>query len=233
MKSFLSGNPELRVALNEELVIGKPTGSQYGVIAVDDCNFHECVKLDEFEKGRVLYFNPPDGEFSVMNYRITSAFRAPFRIFPFVEVITPYKVDVIVKIRADIPEQNYGGNMEIVIPVPKSATGCAWDWGSMPPPATSGSVIEYDAKEKVLHWRVRKFPGGKEFSLRLKLSMGSPATSTIRKEVGPINLSFDIPMYNVSGLQIRYLRIMENNKNYNPYRWVRYVTKSSSYVCRV
>ena len=47
MKSYLSGNPELSLALNEDLVIGK--GGNWGSVILDDCNFHECVRLDEFE----------------------------------------------------------------------------------------------------------------------------------------------------------------------------------------
>jgi AP-4 complex subunit mu-1 len=54
-----------------------------------------------------------------------------------------------------------------------------------------------------------------------------------RKEIGPVSMSFEIPMYNVSNLQVRYLRISEQQKSYNPYRWVRYVTQASSFVCRV
>ena len=65
MKSFLSGNPELRLALNEDLVIGKGSGA-YGSVILDDCNFHECVHLDEFESSRTLHFIPPDGEFAVL-----------------------------------------------------------------------------------------------------------------------------------------------------------------------
>jgi hypothetical protein len=57
-------------------------------------------------------------------------------------------------------------------------------------------------------------------------------TAQTRKEIGPVSLSFEIPMYNVSNLQVKYLRIAEASQNYNPYRWVRYVTRSSSYVCR-
>ena len=48
-----------------------------------------------------------------------------------------------------------------------------------------------------------------------------------------MSINFETPMYNVSGLQVRYLRILEKQKFYNPYRWVRYVTQSNSYVCRV
>ena len=52
MKSYLSGNPELSLALNEDLVIGK--GGNYGSVILDDCNFHECVRLDQFESQRIL-----------------------------------------------------------------------------------------------------------------------------------------------------------------------------------
>jgi len=70
----------------------------YGVLEIDDCNFHECVKLDEWENHRTLSFLPPDGEFVVMNYRITSDFRTPFRIFPFFELISPHKVELVLKV---------------------------------------------------------------------------------------------------------------------------------------
>ena len=44
MKSFLSGNPELRLALNEDLVIGKENAGQGMGVVLDDCNFHERVR---------------------------------------------------------------------------------------------------------------------------------------------------------------------------------------------
>jgi hypothetical protein len=61
-------------------------------VVLDDCNFHECVRLDEFESSRTLTFLPPDGEFALLNYRVTGEFRCPFRIFPSVEEVAPYKV---------------------------------------------------------------------------------------------------------------------------------------------
>jgi len=230
MKSYLAGNPELRLALNEELVVGKSNSATtgYGVVEIDDCNFHECVKLEEWESARILSFVPPDGEFVVMNYRITSDFRTPFRIFPFFELVSPYKVELIVKVRADIPEQNYGGNVIIQFPVPKATSSVTCDLGV----GVIGQSTEYVAKERKLIWKIKKFPGGSEQSLRAKITLTSPHTTSVRKEIGPISMHFEIPMYNPSNLQVRYLRIMEN-KNYSPFRWVRYVTRSSSYVCRL
>jgi len=230
MKSYLAGSPELKLALNEELVIGKGNAGTggYGVVEIDDCNFHECVKLDNFDSQRVLTFMPPDGEFVVMNYRITGDFRTPFRIFPFFELVSPYKVEVIVKVRADIPETNYGGNVVISFPVPKSTSSAVCDLGV----GVVGQSTEYDAKERKVMWKIKKFKGGTEQTLRTKITLGSAHSNSVRKEIGPISMQFEIPMYNPSNLQVRYLRILEN-KSYNPYRWVRYVTRSSSYVCRL
>jgi len=47
-------------------------------------------------------------------------------------------------------------------------------------------------------------------------------------------MTFEIPMYNVSGLQIKYLRIEETQKAPTPpQRWVRYITQASAYSCRL
>lgn len=232
MKSYLAGNPELRLALNEDLVIGKGNASGstgYGNVVLDDCNFHECVRLDEFDTTRTLSFIPPDGEFSVLNYRITGEFRAPFRIFPFFELVSPYKVELILKIRADIPEQNYGGNVLVQFPVPKATSSVSCDLGM----GTIGQASEYNSSEKRVYWKIKKFVGGTEQSLRVKITLGSQHTAIVRKEIGPISMTFEIPMFNASNLQVRYLRILESHKSYNPYRWVRYVTRSNSYICRL
>jgi len=234
MKSYLAGNPALKLALNEELVVGKKAaaggavGPLYGAVEIDDCNFHECVKLDDFETNRIISFTPPDGEFVLMNYRITGDFRTPFRIFPFFELSSPYKVELVIKVRADIPEGNYGGNVVVSIPMPKSTSSVV----AQIAPGAAGQTSEYDAKERKVLWSIKKFAGNTEQTLRCKVTLSSAHTASVRKEIGPISMQFEIPMYNPSNLQVRYLRIIEN-KNYNPYRWVRYVTRSSSYVCRL
>jgi len=232
MKSYLSGNPELKLALNEDLSIGKSSGSTtYGVVSIDDCNFHECVRLDDFDSQRIISFHPPDGEFVVMNYRITSDFRVPFRIFPFFELSSPYKVELIVKIRADIPENNSGTNIVVQFPVPKSTSSASSTTGI----GVTGQSTEYDSKKQQVLWKIKKMAGGTEHTLRTKVVLTKPHTSSVRKEIGPVSVNFEVPLYNPSNLQVRYLRIMPNasGQGSNPYRWVRYVTKSQSYVCRL
>jgi len=233
MKSYLMGNPELKLALNEDLniknqVLGGHHGS-YGAVTLDDCNFHECVDLEDFSELRTLSFYPPDGEFAVMNYRITGDFRVPFRIFPFVEQQTPHKLEITIKVRADVPEQNYGGNVQISCMLPKSTASVSNELGSN----VTGHSAEYLPLEHKLVWTIKKFQGGSEATIKSRVTLSSPSSgNTAKKEVGPVSLNFEIPMYNVSNLQVRYLRIAERHKSANLCRWVRYVTQSSSYICR-
>jgi AP-4 complex subunit mu-1 len=70
MKSYLAGNPELKLALNEELVVGKSSASAHGAVVIDSCNFHESVKLENFERDRTMTLVPPDGEFTLMMYAL-------------------------------------------------------------------------------------------------------------------------------------------------------------------
>lgn len=235
MKSYLMGNPELKLALNEDVQIknqniGGGSHGGYGAVTLDDCNFHECVDLEDFADQRTLSFYPPDGEFAVMNYRITGEFRVPFRIFPFVEQQSAHRLEVTIKVRSDIPEQNYGGNVQISCAMPKGTASVSTELGSQ----LSGQAAEYLASEHRLVWTIKKFQGGSECSIKAKVTLSAPISSSgnVKKELGPVSLSFEIPMYNVSNLQVRYLRISERHKSYNPCRWVRYVTQSSSYVCR-
>jgi AP-4 complex subunit mu-1 len=233
MKSYLAGNPQLRLALNEDLIVGRNGGStSYSSgVTVDDINFNDCVNLSEWEHGRTLSFFPPDGEFVVLNYRMTGEFKTPFRIFPSIDEVEPNKLEIAVHIRAEIPDNHFGANVSIEVPLPHSTTAATCSVVSTP--GATGVNAEYVSHDKKLLWTLKKFPGCTEQTMRAKITLSGPCTSQIRREIGPINMSYEIPMYNVSSLQVRYLRIAENMPGYTPYRWVRYVTQSNSYVCRL
>lgn len=80
------------------------SGAGIGGVILDDCNFHECVNTSDFEINRILKISPPDGEFVAMNYRVMSDFQAPFRIFPFIEEVSNYKLELNLKLKASFPK---------------------------------------------------------------------------------------------------------------------------------
>jgi hypothetical protein len=70
MKSFLQGQPEIRVGLSEDLYLGKAAGAGARSIVLDDVVFHECVSLVDFEHSRTLALRPPDGEVRGVGWRL-------------------------------------------------------------------------------------------------------------------------------------------------------------------
>lgn len=72
MRAFLTGTPECKFGLNDKLVIDKNSaGGDRGAsdaVELDDCRFHQCVRLTDFDMDRSISFIPPDGEFELMRF---------------------------------------------------------------------------------------------------------------------------------------------------------------------
>ena len=60
----------------------------------------------------------------------------------------------------------------------------------------------YAPEKEALVWKIRNFPGGKEFLLRCKF--GLPSVQAEEEAVGrmpPIRVTYEIPYFTVSGIQ--------------------------------
>ena len=245
-KSFLAGNPQIKMALNEDLAVTAASSMPYddraaaaaavgGLCFLDDVAFHERVSLDEFESDRTLLLTPPAGEFTVMNYRSSAPFKAPFRVTPSISEPAPYKLEVTVHVRTEFPGANAAVGVTLRVPLPKSTSHVSLSMGDSADISRFGSA-EFDEAKKELVWTLKRFPGGQERSIKCKCTLTTERVASIKKEVGPVALSFTLPNFHVSGLNVRYLQIQAKSRLGGaepPARWVRYVTTSSSYVCRL
>uniref|UniRef100_A0A6Q2X5K4 AP-1 complex subunit mu-2 n=1 Tax=Esox lucius TaxID=8010 RepID=A0A6Q2X5K4_ESOLU len=85
--------------------------------------------------------------------------------------------------------------------------------------------------EKFSHSRVEiMVKGGKEFLMRA--SFGLPSVENDEMEgKPPITVNFEIPYFTVSGIQVRYMKIIEKS-GYQALPWVRYITQSGDYQLR-
>ncbi|KAG2391734.1 AP-4 complex subunit mu Adaptor protein [Vigna angularis] len=242
MKSYLSGNPEIRLALNDDLSIGRNVGAAYGyrsssgsgTVVLDDCNFHESVRLDSFDIDRTLSLVgtkviPPDGEFPVMNYRMTQEFRPPFRINALIEEAGSLKAEVILKISAEFASSVTANTIKLQMPLPKYTSRVSFELE----PGAVGQTTDFKEANKRLEWSLKKIVGGSEHTLRAKLTFAQESHVNVTKESGPVSVTFTIPMYNASRLQVKYLQIAKKSATHEPYRWVRYVTQANSYVARI
>lgn len=91
--------------------------------------------------------------------------------------------------------------------------------------------VDYNESTNSVDWAIKKMPGDQEYTLLAKITLPQATASQAMKETGPINMNFEISNHNVSGLKIKSLKNLQGTET--PNKWVRYITKSSSYVCRI
>ena len=82
-------------------------------IAIDNCQFHQCVKLSKFETEHAISFIPPDGEFELMRYRTTKDISLPFRVIPLVRENGRTKMEVKVVIKSSFKQQLLAQKIEV------------------------------------------------------------------------------------------------------------------------
>jgi AP-1 complex subunit mu len=122
MKSFLSGMPELKLGLNDKVLLeSRGLATKGKAVEMEDIRFHQCVRLARFENDRTISFIPPDGEFELMSYRLAAQVRPLIWIEAHVEPHTHSRIEYFIKAKSNFKRRSTANNVEIIIPVPSDA----------------------------------------------------------------------------------------------------------------
>lgn len=225
MKSFLSGMPELKLGLNDKLLMEARGRTRGKSVDMEDVRLHQCVRLSRFENDRTISFIPPDGEFTLMEYRLNTTVRPLLWVEAHVEPHSHSRIEYMIKAKSNFKRRSTANNVEIEIPVPADADSPAFK-------ASTGSV-RYVPDKDVIIWTIKQFPGQKEFLMRAHFGLPSIAASDEEKQrKPPISVRFELPYFTVSGIQVRYLKIVEKS-GYQALPWVRYLTNNGNYQIRM
>tara|TARA_B110000285_G_C15085232_1_gene595826 strand:+ start:1390 stop:1650 length:261 start_codon:yes stop_codon:yes gene_type:complete len=80
--------------------------------------------------------------------------------------------------------------------LPKDTATCTFEI----PKGIQGQVAEHIDQENKGQWTIKKFQGGQEHTILCKITLKNNTATKARNEIGPVQLNFEIPMYNVSKL---------------------------------
>jgi hypothetical protein len=122
--------------------------------------------------------------------------------------------------KAQFKRRSTANNVEISIPVPDDADS--------PRFRTNIGSVHYAPETSSIVWKIKQFGGGKEFLMRAELGLPSVKGDEERgggmmggfggsmggvggtgKAKRPIGVKFEIPYFTTSGIQVRYLKIIE------------------------
>jgi len=227
VRAELTGMPILSLGLNDRVQFDSHAArnSKSGAIEMEDVNFHQCVRLENFERDRSISFIPPDQEFILMSYRLNTLNIKPLI---WVEAIVNShqhsRVEFLVKARAQFKERSTAKNVNIFVPVPPDADSPKFR-------TNANGTVKYIPERDAICWHIPNFQGGREFLLRAHVSLPSTSGEVTRSHP-PITVSFEIPGFPVSGIQVRYLKVFEKS-GYQALPWVRYITTSGDYQFRL
>ncbi|EAL68755.1 hypothetical protein ACTFIW_004107 [Dictyostelium discoideum] len=236
MKCFLSGMPECKFGMNDKVIMDREKSTNGGSAArsgarrangieIDDITFHQCVRLGKFDSDRTVSFIPPDGEFELMRYRTTEHINLPFKVIPIVREMGRTRLECSVTVKSNFSSKMFGANVKVIIPTPKNTAVCKI--------VVAAGKAKYMPEQDAIIWRIRRFPGDTEFTLRAEVEL--MASVNLDKKAWsrpPISMEFQVTMFTASGFSVRFLKVVEKS-NYTPIKWVRYLTKAGTYQNRI
>ena len=228
MRTQLSGMPECKLGLNDKVMLQAQNKSTRGKsVELEDIKFHQCVRLARFESDRTISFIPPDGQFDLMNYRITTPVKPLIWVEAKVTRPSRSRVEYSVKLRTQFKSRLNATGVEVKLPVPGDAT-------TPEVKAALGSVT-YAPEQEAMLWKIKSVPGEKVVEMRAKFSL--PSVSALeddgpRQKKPPVMVKFEVPYFTVSGVQVRFLKVIEKS-GYQALPWVRYITKAGTYEFRL
>jgi AP-2 complex subunit mu-1 len=236
MRAYLSGTPECKFGLNDRLTLGdagledvaanvsgtKATRAAAGTVSLEDCQFHQCVKLGKFDQERIISFVPPDGEFELMRYRATENINLPFKVHAIVNEVNKTKVEYSIAIRANYGSKLFATNVIIRIPTPLNTARIS--------ERVSQGKAKYEPEQNNIVWKIQRFSGQSEYVLNAEAELTS-MTNQKAWSRPPLSLNFSLLMFTSSGLLVRYLKVFEKS-NYSSVKWVRYMTRAGHYEIR-
>lgn len=235
MKCFLSGMPECKFGINDKLTLAmSSSGKHYTddptknrvIVAIDDIQFHQCVRLSRFESERAISFVPPDGTCELIKYRTTQDIKLPFRVIPLVREVNKSKIEVKVVLKAEYKPNLLGQKIEVRIPTPPHTA-------SVNIMCMKGKA-KYKSGENAIVWKIKRLAGGKELQLSAELDLLTFGVQNKRWDRPPVSINFEVP-FAPSGFKVRYLKVFESKLNYSDHdviKWVRYMGRSGIYETR-
>lgn len=205
-RCHLSGTPDLTLSfVRPELL--------------EDCSLHRCVRISRFEKERVASFVPPDGDFTLLTYRVRNlASRIPVYVRPqFTWSRSGAKFSIALGQKMELPKPLT--DIVLIMPLPK---GCS----SAQATANIG-VVKVDQFAKTLRWEIPKMPADISPVLEGSLSL----TIDAQVEENPVlRLSFEMKKFSATGLGVDGMVV--KNVKYTPVRGVRVITQGGRFQVR-
>ncbi len=134
--------------------------------------------------------------------------------------------ELVILLRAELPRGVTAYDVRARVPLPPLASGISTRLGGVP-----GSA-KWRRAENVVSWKVRELPGGAEASLAIEVNTASRTHDVSARAGPPLTLTFSVPGHSLTGLRVRFLRLMAA-EDAQASKLIRYAVCGATYEARV
>ncbi|XP_065170112.1 AP-3 complex subunit mu-1 [Atheta coriaria] len=189
----------------------------------DDISFHPCVRFKRWEGEKILSFIPPDGNFRLISYHISSQSVVAIPIYVrhnfVVKTGEQGRIDITVGPKHTLGRTVEGVKLEVLMP--KAILNCNL--------VANQGKYNFDPVARILHWDIGKIDVTKLPNIRGSVAI---AIGSNTSEINPsINVHFTINQMAVSGLKVHRLDMY--GEKYKPFKGVKYITKAGRFQIRM
>ena len=121
----------------------------------DDKMFHEIVRDEKLKENNIITFQPLMGEFQLMQYRISKNFIIPFYVTPFISLENPFKLEVELNIKNELPENITSRCLKLRFNIPDKTSSVSYEIAK----EEKGMTFEHDKIKKIGLWTIKNFKG--------------------------------------------------------------------------
>ena len=201
----LSGVPDLTLKLTQMHLL-------------DDVSLHACVRAKRFENEKIVSFVPPDGKFTLMEYRVGGDLRLPFTIKPHVTLGDGTgTLTLTVTSKGDKPIED----LNVTIPFDKMCNGITM--------AGKGHAVNIDEISKTCTWFVKQLPPQQSASLEGNFHFDTQLDVKPTKPL--ITLKFKVSGWSASGIKVDTLTLI--NEKYNHFKGLKTITMGGEVEVRL
>lgn len=200
----LSGMPDLTLSFTRPSVL-------------DDCSLHRCVRINRFQRERVVSFVPPDGNFKLLSYKTVGG-DVPVNVKPTIN-FKPGSGHVHITV---CPRGNVTKPITLIVitvPLPKETKTTSIT-------ANVGNV-KYDQKKQLLVWEFSKLTHETRPVLEGTITL---PPDHVPDEAPVVRAKFTVKMWPASGIKVDSLSV--RGVSYKPYKGVRILTQAGKVEIR-
>lgn len=207
----------------------------------DDLCLHRCIRVSRYESDRTLSFVPPDGKFTLLQYRCkpTLKIMPPLYVKPQITFNRESgRINCIVGLRQGgvglKEEERNIHKLTVTIPLPRATQTVNVH------SCTTGSHF-FDVATRSLVWKIGTlgsttpslsaeivFRGGG--ALVLGSGMNIPTESAREGTGESVTVDYQVPDVSLSGLRISSVEVL--NESYKLFKGVKYITRAGRFVVR-